>query len=246
MTPPPDLPSGARAILDAATIAFARAGFDSVSIADIAAQAGVSKANIFHHFKSKEALHQGVLREACKGHAEFAEALLARTDMCSVDKLRALIHFDFADAFTNELNTHLVVREVLNTGCCAGRDLVEPVFMRNFVAVVGIVRQGIDNGELRADINPSASAMMMGGAVVLFFQNRHILDRFPGLGGNAGPEHYAELVCELMLGGMVAKPDAIAPGKPAKTAGTKSPAQPAATGKPRVTRSTASKPRQKA
>lgn len=245
MPNPTDLASGARAILEAATIAFARAGFDSVSMADIAAQAGVSKANIFHHFKSKEALHQGVLKEACKGHAEFAESLLARTDMRSVDKLRALIHFDFADAFTNELATHLVVREVLNTGCCTGRDLVEPVFMRNFVAVVGIVRQGIENGELRADINPSASAMMMGGAVVLFFQNRHILDRFPGLGGNAGPEHYAELVCELMLGGMVASPATAKPARRAKPAAITT-ARPLATGKPRVTRSTASKPRQKA
>ena len=245
MPNPTDLASGARAILEAATIAFARAGFDSVSMADIAAQAGVSKANIFHHFKSKEALHQGVLKEACKGHAEFAESLLARTDMRSVDKLRALIHFDFADAFTNELATHLVVREVLNTGCCTGRDLVEPVFMRNFVAVVGIVRQGIENGELRADINPSASAMMMGGAVVLFFQNRHILDRFPGLGGNAGPGHYAELVCELMLGGMVAAPATAKPARRAKPAATTT-ARPFATGKPRVTRSTASKPRQKA
>ena len=245
MPNPTDLASGARAILEAATIAFARAGFDSVSMADIAAQAGVSKANIFHHFKSKEALHQGVLKEACKGHAEFAESLLARTDMRSVDKLRALIHFDFADAFTNELATHLVVREVLNTGCCTGRDLVEPVFMRNFIAVVGIVRQGIENGELRADINPSASAMMMGGAVVLFFQNRHILDRFPGLGGNAGPEHYAELVCELMLGGMVAPPATAKPARRAKPAAATA-ARPFATGKPRVTRSTASKPRQKA
>lgn len=245
MPNPTDLASGARAILEAATIAFARAGFDSVSMADIAAQAGVSKANIFHHFKSKEALHQGVLKEACKGHAEFAESLLARTDMRSVDKLRALIHFDFADAFTNELATHLVVREVLNTGCCTGRDLVEPVFMRNFIAVVGIVRQGIENGELRADINPSASAMMMGGAVVLFFQNRHILDRFPGLGGNAGPEHYAELVCELMLGGMVAPPATAKPARRAKPAATTA-ARPFATGKPRVIRSTTSKPRQKA
>lgn len=212
-----DLSAGARAILEAATESFARAGFDSVSIADIATQAKISKANIFHHFKSKEALHREVLREACKGHAEFAEALLARDDLSSVDKLRTLIRFDFTDAFGNELRTHLVVREVLNTGCCAGRDLIEPVFMRNFIAVVGILRQGQERGEFRADINASATAVMMGGAVMFFFQNRRMLDRFPGLGHGAKPEDYADMVCRTVLGGVVADGSAASPNgnKPA-------------------------------
>ncbi|MCX7073046.1 MAG: TetR/AcrR family transcriptional regulator [Gammaproteobacteria bacterium] len=243
MPPLPDLASGARAILDAATIAFARAGFDSVSIADIAAQAGVSKANIFHHFKSKEALHQGVLREACKGHAEFAEALLARTDMGSVDKLRALIRFDFADAFANELNTHLVVREVLNTGCCAGRDLVEPVFMRNIDAVVGIIRQGQKNGAFAADIDPSTVTLMIGATVMLFFQNRQILDRFPGLQAGADPDTYADLVFRTVLGGVIAAPRTPAT-MPAKKA-TKPKARTGTRRKPRTPGSTATKTRPK-
>ncbi len=237
MTPPSDLPSsGARAILDAATLGFARAVFDSVSIADIAAQAGVSKANIFHHFKSKEALHQEVLREACKGHAEFAEALLARSDLSSVDKLRALIHFDFTDAFGNELRTHLVVREVLNTGCCTGRDLIEPVFMRNFMAVVGIIRQGQARGEFSADIDASTTALMMGGTLMFFFQNRHTLDSFPGLGNGLTPEHYADMVCRTVLGGVVAA----ASGKP-EPASKKPAVVTAASGKPLAAGSTASK-----
>lgn len=246
MTTPSDHPSsGARAILDAATLAFASAGFDSVSIADIAAQAGVSKANIFHHFKSKEALHQDVLREACKGHAEFAEALLARTDLSSVDKLRALIHFDFADAFGNEARTHLVVREVLNTGCCTGRDLIEPVFMRNFVAVSSIVRQGQKNGEFRTDIDASATTMMIGGAVVLFFQNRHMLDRFPGLGKKRKTEDYAEMICRTVLGGVVAAASGTV-SPPVRKTPKKPAAVTAAGGKPRASGSTASKPRLKA
>lgn len=245
MTPPSDLPSsGARAILDAATLAFARAGFDSVSIADIAAQAGVSKANIFHHFKSKEALHQEVLREACKGHAEFAEALLARTDLGSVDKLQALIRFDFADAFGQELNTHLVVREVLNTGCCTGRDLVEPVFMRNVVAVVGIIRQGQENGAFAADIDPSTVTMMIGATVMLFFQNRHILDRFPGLKPSADSSAYADLVFRTILGGVIAaRPPSTAP--PVKQV-PKQKAVDRVRRKPGAPASTATKPRQKA
>lgn len=203
-----DIAAGARSILEAATEAFARAGFDSVSIADIASHAKVCKANVFHHFKSKEALYEEVIREACKGHAEFTEALLARDDLSSIDKLHELVRFDFVDAFRNELRTHLVIREICNTGCNTGRNLIEPVFLRNFSAVIGLIRQGQERGEFRAGIDPATTAMMIGGSLMLFFQNRETLDSFPGLGRGAQPEDYADKVCRLLLAGLtVAGPD---------------------------------------
>jgi len=59
---------GAQSILEVAEQLFADSGFDSVSISDIAQRADVSKANIFHHFKSKEGLYLAVLKSAC-GHS---------------------------------------------------------------------------------------------------------------------------------------------------------------------------------
>ena len=47
----------AQTILLAARRLFAERGFDGVSINDVAAAAGVSKANVFHHFGSKPKLH---------------------------------------------------------------------------------------------------------------------------------------------------------------------------------------------
>lgn len=217
MEKPTDLAAGARSILDAATEAFANAGYDSVSIADIAGQAGVSKANIFHHFKCKETLYEEVLREACKGHAEFTEGLLAREDLSSVDKIRALIHFDFRNAFSQIERSHLVVREILNTGCDTGRGLVEPVFLRNFAAVIGLVEQGRQRGEFRAEIDAPMTAMMIGGTVILLFQNRRILDSFPGLGGNACPDDYAEMVCRTLLGGLIRSDAAAVSAPPTNT-----------------------------
>src|SRR3989338_8805740 len=52
-------------ILAAAEELFARQGFDAVSMSAIAEAAAVSKANIFHHFNTKHALYQAVLRQAC-------------------------------------------------------------------------------------------------------------------------------------------------------------------------------------
>jgi TetR/AcrR family transcriptional regulator len=204
MDPATDIAAGARSILDAATAAFAQGGFDSVSIADIARAAGVSKANVFHHFKSKEALHQEVLRLACTDHAEFAEGLLARDALSSADKLRALVAYDFEDGYAKPRDTHLVIREVMNTGCCTGRDLVEPFFVRNFDAIVAVIRQGQTRGEFRADVDAPTAALMMGGTFVMFFQNRHQLRRLLGMSRQPTPAECAERVSAALLGGVLA------------------------------------------
>lgn len=199
----PEVAPGARSILEAATEAFAHAGFDTASLTDIAAHAQVSKANIFHHFKSKEALYLEVMREASKGHAEFTEALLARDDLSSTQKIHALIVFKFEDLFGNELRSHLIVREIFNTGCRAGRNLIQPVFQRNFGAVTELIRQGQASGEFNRALDPAIVAWMIGATVMMFFQNRDSLADFPGLGGRVEPSVYAEKVCETLFGGLI-------------------------------------------
>ena len=49
--------AGELSILDAAVRLFSESGYDGVSMRRIAEEAGVSKANIYHHFASKEALN---------------------------------------------------------------------------------------------------------------------------------------------------------------------------------------------
>jgi len=57
-------------ILDAATRAFARTGFSSTSLEDIAAEAGVSHVILYRHFDSKSDLYRAVLERACTRLAE--------------------------------------------------------------------------------------------------------------------------------------------------------------------------------
>jgi AcrR family transcriptional regulator len=49
------------AILAAATDLFARKGYDATTTEEIAAKAGISKGLIYHHFKSKKAVLEGLL-----------------------------------------------------------------------------------------------------------------------------------------------------------------------------------------
>ncbi|MET7275951.1 TetR/AcrR family transcriptional regulator [Streptomyces flaveolus] len=56
-------------ILDSATELFSRAGFNAVSLRDIAAHAGLTHAGVLHHFAGKEALLTAVL-----GHRDRTDA----------------------------------------------------------------------------------------------------------------------------------------------------------------------------
>jgi AcrR family transcriptional regulator len=56
-------------ILVAATHAFARAGFSSTSLEDVAHEAGVDRVILYRHFASKADLYRAVLRRAGEGLA---------------------------------------------------------------------------------------------------------------------------------------------------------------------------------
>jgi AcrR family transcriptional regulator len=57
-------------ILDAATRAFARAGYAETGLDDVAAEAGLTRAMLYRHFDSKADLYRAVLDRACVRLAE--------------------------------------------------------------------------------------------------------------------------------------------------------------------------------
>jgi AcrR family transcriptional regulator len=54
-------------IVEAATEAFARYGYDSASVAEICRRAGVTKGGFYHHFPSKQALFLEMLEQWLEG-----------------------------------------------------------------------------------------------------------------------------------------------------------------------------------
>ena len=80
--PPPRLSRSERReqILAAATAAFARTGYGTTSLEDIAAEAGVTRVILYRHFESKADLYRSVLDRAKKrigaatGAPEFTDA----------------------------------------------------------------------------------------------------------------------------------------------------------------------------
>ena len=84
-----------RVIIDAAHDVFAERGYRGGSIRDVAERAGVSAANVIHHFGSKQAVLVAVLQARDLGSRDVLDEPAERGDI--VEGLRSLVRSNAAD-----------------------------------------------------------------------------------------------------------------------------------------------------
>jgi TetR/AcrR family transcriptional regulator len=208
---------GARALLAAATSLFSDVGFDAVSMAQIAAKAGISKATVYHHFRSKEDLYFAVMKEASTSHAEFADELY-ESAASSASKMRQLVEFEINWMLVNRQRTRLLIREV-TAGRARLRKLIRTIFRRNLNAVVRLIEQGQQRGEFNPQIDPAAAGLLLGGAANLYFTNRRLLKEYPATKKMETPKEYAGEITAVLLAGVLrhAEEGAAVPSDPSHT-----------------------------
>jgi len=189
-------------ILAAAKDLFAEAGFDSVSMNAIAERAGVCKANVFHHFKSKNALYLEVLKTACSESRPQIDQLGSGSGTL-VERLRDFSQSHLANILRDEKLSRLVQRDLLENGPERGKEFAEQVFGQNFASLVEILRTGQKKGELRKGIDPAMLATVLIGADVFFFQSREVLRHFPDVSFTDAPGSYSTMLIDILLHGIL-------------------------------------------
>lgn len=192
-------------ILAAAKDLFAESGFNAVSMNAIAERAGVSKANVFHHFKSKNELYIAVLKAAC-GESRPHIDQLGNGSGTLVERLKDFSRAHLANILRDEKISQLIQRDMLENGPQRGKELAEQVFGQNFASLVEILRTGQKKGELRKGIDPAMLATLLIGADVFFFQSREVLRHFPDVKFTDTPERYSAMLVEILLHGILPKP----------------------------------------
>jgi AcrR family transcriptional regulator len=134
-----------RSLLDTAAAVFAELGMDKASMAQIASQAQVSKALLYHYYPSKDALIFDIVRTHL---SELDDALETadRPDLPPEDRLRVLIH-QVLDNYRDADNQHKVQ---LN---CAGTlapeqnaelRAIERRIVRRFSGVIRQINPNLD------------------------------------------------------------------------------------------------------
>ncbi|HCU52998.1 MAG TPA: TetR/AcrR family transcriptional regulator [Gammaproteobacteria bacterium] len=189
-------------ILTAAEALFAEHGFDAVSMNAIAERAGVSKANVFHHFNTKQDLYLAVIRAACHDASQHLDDL-GNDDAPMAERFEGFARAHLTSLLEHEQVARLTLRELLGEDPHRGQALAEQVYGEKFARFVAILRAGQNSGELRADIDPAAVATLLIGANVFFFEAREVLRHFPEISFARQPDRYSELLTEILLRGIL-------------------------------------------
>jgi TetR/AcrR family fatty acid metabolism transcriptional regulator len=170
-----------RVILRAAITVFARHGYHTSRVADVAREAGVAYGLVYHYFQSKEDLLETIFRRTWSRMLEAVqqveqEEATAREQLASV--ARIVLGAWQADPDL----VRVLVREIARSPQLGNEvDEVEHAF----AALERIVARGQQRGELRADVDPRLAAWILYGALEEILTG-WVFDRLP-----AGPEDVA-------------------------------------------------------
>jgi TetR/AcrR family transcriptional regulator len=189
-------------ILEAAQRLFAERGFDGVSISDIAQETGASKANIFHHFGSKEGLYRAVIAAIVARAPDHSAAFSHERD--AVKRFQETAAAELKDALNDETGARLILQEIISGSPMRSRMLAEEIFAETFLQHVERIRAEQAAGTLRRDIDPALAAMVLRSATTFFILGRRLLRHLPGVTFSDDPELYAREATALILRGLVA------------------------------------------
>ncbi|TML89346.1 MAG: TetR/AcrR family transcriptional regulator [Actinobacteria bacterium] len=149
-----------RLILDAAVRVFARRGFHTSRVGDIAEEAGVSHGLLYHYFSSKDELLETIFRETWDEVLTAIAAVEASGEPAR-EQLRQVAKILLRGWQTQPARTTVIMREIARTPELQRliADLTKPR-----EAVERIIRRGQETGEFREDVDARlASTVFYGG-----------------------------------------------------------------------------------
>jgi AcrR family transcriptional regulator len=152
-----------RNILDAAVRVFARQGFHSTRVADIADEAGVAYGLVYHYFDSKD----DVLNELFTERWSLLLAAIEEADGGDEpprSKLEAVAAF-IVDSYRHDPELmKVIIVEVTRAANSFGRTHLAEI-RRAYDSITKIVAEGQEAGDFRRDIDPAFASLSFYGAI---------------------------------------------------------------------------------
>ena len=181
-----------RLILDAAVRVFARKGFHTSRVGDIAEEAGVAHGLLYHYFSSKDEVLESIFREHWTALLDRVhEAENAGDD--PIEQLRGIAAAMF-DGWLNEPDVvRVVIREIART-----EEIREHVgeLVRPIGAIRRVIERGQAQGVFRDDLDAAMAATIFYGGIDELITG-WVLGRIPGDADDvaAAGRHLVELLC---------------------------------------------------
>jgi len=186
-----------RQILDAGIRVFARQGFHSCRVSDIADEAGVAYGLVYHYFKSKDQ----VMNELFTERWSLLLAAIDEVDSKTVsgrEKLDAVARF-IIDSYRHDPELmKVIIVEVTRAANSFGRTHL-PEINRAYESIAKIVADAQASGEFRSDIDPLFASMWFYGAIEQLLSG-WVFELIPA--GEGDFDRAREMVVETICGGL--------------------------------------------
>jgi TetR/AcrR family fatty acid metabolism transcriptional regulator len=152
-----------RVILDAAVRVFARQGFHTCRVSDIADEAGVAYGLVYHYFSSKEEILDTLFLERWDVMlAAIAEA--DRSDVEAREKLRAIASF-IVDSYRHDPDLmKVIIVEVTRAANTFGRTHMTKI-LQAYEGIAGIVAAAQEQGQFRRELDAMFAAQAFYGLI---------------------------------------------------------------------------------
>jgi TetR/AcrR family transcriptional regulator, fatty acid metabolism regulator protein len=150
-----------RLLLEAAVRVFARKGYHSSRVGDIAQEAGVAHGLLYHYFDSKEDVLRSVFRETWRALIETIESVEEAGDPPR-EQLRKVAEILLRSWRRDPDLVRVLVLEVTRSQHLPGEmdEIVE-----SFAAIQEIVERGQADGSIRPDLDARLASYVFYGAV---------------------------------------------------------------------------------
>jgi TetR/AcrR family transcriptional regulator, fatty acid metabolism regulator protein len=186
-----------RVILDAAVRVFARQGFHTCRVSDIADEAGVAYGLVYHYFSSKETILDTLFLErwdVMLAAIDEAEA----SDRTPREKLHAIASL-IVDSYSHDPDLmKVIIVEVTRAANTFGRTHLDRI-MQAYEGIARIVKQAQEAGTFRTEVDALLAAQAFYGLI------EQVLTQWIFSGLPVTPEEFEHVkneIVEMICGGL--------------------------------------------
>jgi TetR/AcrR family transcriptional regulator len=151
-------------IVDAAERVFFRKGWEEATMEDVAAEAELAKATLYLYFKSKEDLYAAVLLRGFQiMHGMFERGVAGAAS--GIDRVEAVgrAYIEFARAYPDYFGAmiHFSAKAPSEEDATPSVRECDELGERTIMLVASAVQSGIDDGTVRAELDPLRTAFIL-------------------------------------------------------------------------------------
>lgn len=187
--------AGKDPILQAAIENFQRLGYHGTSMRDIARDAGVTVASIYHHFPSKQEILQQIMVQALGDAISLTRNALVRAGSSPSEQLSAVMRA-WVLFHTSRRSEAMIGASEIRSLEDGGRRLVVTLRDEQEKLFREVIERGVEEGEFRTEHPREATwaIITMGNTVASFFRST----------GPLSSEQIADIYADLALGTVLA------------------------------------------